>query len=259
MPDRDPKAFDRSRLDSVLTLYGRKPVKEALLDNALDCHALHLADSNRSGGIIDEITHLANARGITVKLHEKKALSRISKNSKQDQGVALDIICPAFNSLEGYLKTSKNAPQRRLLALDGVTNPQNLGMIIRSTTAGNIDGLLLPRKGSAALGPLVIKASVGTIFQAPILTCDELLPALTACREHGANICVLDANAKISLFDYPESGFTIYVLGNETEGVGGGTAKLADTALSIPMRNNVESLNVAVTASLIAFAHYLDK
>jgi 23S rRNA (guanosine2251-2'-O)-methyltransferase len=259
MPDQNVTALDPYIRDRVLTLYGRKPVKEALLNSNLDCHALHLADSNRSGGIIEDISRLAGDRGIPIRWHDKKALSRISKNSKQDQGVALDIICPAFNSLTAYLESIDSGRTQRLLAVDGITNPQNLGMIIRSATAGNIDGLLLPKKGTAGLGPLVIKASVGTIFQAPILTCEELLPALKTCKEQGADICVLDANATTSLFEHSESAFTVYVLGNETEGVAGGTADIADTALSIPMRNNVESLNVAVTASLIAFSTYFDR
>lgn len=75
-------------------------------------------------------------------------------------------------------------------ALDGITNPQNLGMIIRPAAAGAIDGILLPRKGTAALGPLVIKASAGTLYRAPLLLCASLPEALKRCQEHGAQVCV---------------------------------------------------------------------
>lgn len=259
MSESDQVGLDPSFYDRILTVYGRKPVREALLDSTLECHALHLAESNRTGGIVAEICALATSRSIQTKWHERKALSRISKNGKQDQGVALDIICPGFKSLGSYLNDDQHSRGRRLLALDGITNPQNLGMIIRSAAAGNIDGILLPRKGNAALGPLVIKASVGTVFQAPILTCAELLPALKACQNKGAKVCVLDASAQHSLFDHADEGFTVYVLGNETEGVQNSVLDIADTQLSIPMRNDVESLNVAITASLIAFSPYLDK
>ena len=259
MSESSQSEFDPAFYDQVLTVYGRKPVREALLDSSLKCHTLHLADSNRPGGIVAEINELAASRGVDVKWHERKALSRISKNGKQDQGVALDIVCPGFNSLESYLQESGHSGRLRILALDGITNPQNLGMIIRSAAAGAIDGIFIANKGNAALGPLVIKASVGTIFQAPVLTGPELLPGLKACQRAGASVCVLDARAKTSLFDYSGGEFTVYVLGNETEGVSRRVADMADTALSIPMCNGVESLNVAVTASLIAFSSYLDR
>ncbi len=248
----------KSFFDNVLTVYGRKPVLETLQDATLVCHAVHLAHSNRDGGIVAEIKQRAQALGVPVKLHSREELARISKNGKQDQGVAVDVMCPSFRSLEDYLAETAAGP-RRLLALDGINNPQNLGMIIRSAAAGKIDGIILPRKGTAALGPLVIKASAGTLYRAPLLLCQGLPEALKLCREQGAQVCTLEADAPLSLFHYEEQSFCVYVLGNETEGVSTGVKALADAHLSIPMRNGVESLNVAVTASLIAFASYLDR
>jgi len=250
---REKKAF----LDQVLTIYGRKPALEALRDPALECHALHLADSNRSGGIIAELQQLAQQRRVPVHRHSREALARISHNGRQDQGVALDIVCPRFRSLDDYLADITGQDAQRLLALDGITNPQNLGMIIRSAAAGQIDGILWPRKGNAAPGPLVLKASAGTLYRAPVLLCTSLPEALSRCRAHGMEICTLAAGATQSLFDYCPLGHSIFVLGNETSGVTDEVAGLADRALSIPMNNAVESLNVAVTASLIAFAGHL--
>jgi 23S rRNA (guanosine2251-2'-O)-methyltransferase len=259
MPERSDYREKKSFFDRVLTVYGRKPVLETLQDTTLVCHAVHLAHSNREAGIISDIRQCAQKRGVPVKLHSREELARISKNGKQDQGVAVDVVCPSFRSLEDYLAERPSDRPRRLLALDSISNPQNLGMIIRSATAGNIDGIVLARKGTAALGPLVIKASAGTLFRAPVLLCQSLPEALTLCREHGAEICNLEADAPLSLFDYKEQGFCMYVLGNETEGVSTQVRALADTQLSIPMRNGVESLNVAVAASLIAFAPYFDR
>ena len=79
-----------------ITLYGRKPVLEALSDPALSIYRLHMAKSNRPTRIISEILTLAASRKVTVIEHDRLSLSRISKNSRQDQGVALDIICPKF-------------------------------------------------------------------------------------------------------------------------------------------------------------------
>jgi 23S rRNA (guanosine2251-2'-O)-methyltransferase len=92
-----------------LTLYGRKPALEALEDVSLTIHCLHLANSNRPAGIIAQITKEAEDRGITIRYHDRQALSRISKNGKQDQGVALDVVCPNFMSLEAFSRSSGKA------------------------------------------------------------------------------------------------------------------------------------------------------
>ena len=232
---------------------------ETLLDESLECHVLHLAQTNRDSGIITDIIKHAARRNVPVHRHTRKELARISKNGKQDQGIALDVICPNFAVFTQHVTEIRERPNARLLALDAITNPQNLGMIIRSAAAGEVDGILLPRKGCAALGPLVIKASAGTVFRAPIIRCDTLPEALTAYKNAGASICTLEGDSPQSLFDYKEPTLTVYVLGNETEGVSVEASSLADHRLRIPMRNGIESLNVAVAASLIAYAPYFDK
>jgi len=248
----------KSRFDRMLTVYGRNAALESLRNETLNCHAVHLATSNREDGIITEIRQWAENRGVPIKLHSREALARISRNGRQDQGVAVDIQCPSFRSVEDYLAAPADSPQR-ILALDSVTNPQNLGMIIRSATAGSIDGIVVPRKGTAALGPLVIKASAGTIYRAPLLLCQTLPQALRLFREAGAQVCALEAGSPHSLFDHREHNLCVYILGNESDGISAESSGLADISLSIPMRNGVESLNVAVTASLVAFGCYLDR
>ena len=257
MADSDEYTRKKARFSRMLTVYGRKPALEVLLDPSLTCHALHLADNNRDGGIIAELTAQAQRRGVNILWHNRAELARISKNGKQDQGVAVDIACPAFRTLEDFLHRFQQASPLRMLALDGISNPANLGMIIRSATAGLIDGIIWSRRGNAALGPLVIKASAGTLYRAPLVICPELPAALAHCRELGASVCALAASASQSLFAHRPSGHCIYVLGNETEGVSSAVSELADAHVSIPMANGVESLNVAVTASLIAYAGLL--
>jgi 23S rRNA (guanosine2251-2'-O)-methyltransferase len=255
------KAFVRQ----LLTIFGRKPVLEVLQDAALPCYRLHLAESNKPSGIVKDIIDLAQQRKIDIHYHDRQALARISKNGKQDQGVCLDIHCPTHQSyqqfLEHYFKAKsekKHAPTAiRLLALDSITNPQNLGMIIRSACAGNIDGLLIPDKGCAKLDALVIKASAGTLFKAPLLRCENLEKTLQDCQQAGAKVIGLSGQAKQTLADFDETDFVIYVLGNETDGISKPIEQGCDQLVYIPMNNQVESLNVAVTASLLAFRQLL--
>jgi 23S rRNA (guanosine2251-2'-O)-methyltransferase len=260
--ESDSYAGRKAFFDRVLTVYGRKPVLEALRDDQLTCHALHLADSNRSGGVVDQLTALAAQRGVPVRHHSRAELARISRNGRQDQGVALDILCPEFRSAADHSASLLELPPQRLLALDGVSNPQNLGMIVRSAVAGGIDGIIWTRRGNAALGPLVIKASAGTLYRAPMLLGADLVAILEQYRAGGTEVCTLSARARHSLFGYRPTGHCVYVLGNETEGVSPQVERIADRQLSIPMARGVESLNVAVTAGLIAYSSqmpYLDR
>lgn len=126
-------------------------------------------------------------------------------------------------------------------------------MVIRSICASPIDGLLLPAKGCAPLSPLVIKASAGTLFRCPIYRCDSLPSALNEFAAQGVNICTLNSAKGTDIAQHKVQPHTIYVLGNETDGVSEDVNQLANEQLNIPMANGVESLNVAVTAALLAF------
>ena len=240
------KAF----FDKVLTIYGRNAVMEALEDDTVTIHKLHLSKSNKPNEQLQKMEKIASRRSIEVGYHDKASLSRISKNAKQDQGVALDIVLEHFGDEENFLQTNKSY---RIIALDGVTNPQNLGMIIRSCAAGNIDAILLPTKGAAQISPLVIKASVGTLFKMPIIKTGNLAETLKNFQRHEAKVYTLSSHATESYKAMHYTEKTVFVLGNESEGVSPAVEKLSDARIMIPMQRGVESLNVAVTASLLAF------
>jgi len=240
------KAF----FDKVLTIYGRNAVMEALEDEAVTIHKLHLSKSNKDATVLEQMKDIAKRRDIEVAYHDKQSLSRISKNAKQDQGVALDIVLEHFGDEESFMDAHK---AYRIIALDGVTNPQNLGMIIRSCAAGNVDAILLPTKGAAQISPLVIKASAGTLFKMPIIKTTNLAKTLKSFQNEGASLYTLSSHASNSYKEQNYSNKTIFVLGNESEGVSKSVEALCDRSIAIPMQRGVESLNVAVTASLLAF------
>jgi 23S rRNA (guanosine2251-2'-O)-methyltransferase len=239
----DKKAY----FEKIITLYGRNVVIEVLQDSNVEVHKLHLADSNKTDGAIKEILSLAQKRDIEISYHNKNALSRISKNAKQDQGVAIDIISKSYKNAKEISKLTSF----RLIALDGIQNPQNLGMIIRSCAAGYVDGIILPKKSSAKISPLVIKASAGTLFKLPIYFCDSLEDILPALEN--TKIYSLSSHAKNTIYDITPQIKSIFILGNESDGVSKEVQMLCNDSISIPMNRDVESLNVAVTASLIAF------
>ena len=247
MQDSQEYKNKKAYFDKIITLYGRNVVIEVLQDDTINIHKLHLSSSNKSDGAVNTILSLAKKRGIEVVYHDKNALSRISKNAKQDQGVAIDIISNSYQNANEI----KNLKSFRLIALDGIQNPQNLGMIIRSCAAGYVDGIILPKKNSAKISPLVIKASAGTLFRVPIYYCDTLDTILRELSD--TKIYLLSSHAKQSIYDVQKSDKSIFVLGNESDGVSKEIEKLCNDSIAIPMNRGVETLNVAVTASLIAF------
>ncbi len=240
---KEKKAF----FEKIITLYGRNVLIEVLQDKSITIHKLHIATTNKTDGAIKTILSLAKSRKIEVTYHEKNSLSRISKNAKQDQGVAIDIIAKSYQNA----KELQNISQFKLLALDGIQNPQNLGMIIRSCAAGNIDGIILPKKNSAKISPLVIKASAGTLFKLPIYFCNTLEDILPSLKD--TKIYALSSHAINDIYNVSPAKKSIYILGNESDGVSPEIKRLCNNSISIPMQRGVESLNVAVTASLIAF------
>jgi 23S rRNA (guanosine2251-2'-O)-methyltransferase len=240
---KEKKAF----FEKIITLYGRNVVVEILQDNTVEIHKLHMASSNKPDGVIKKIIQLAKARDIQIIHHDKNALSRISKNAKQDQGVAIDIISNSYLNATELTKLTTF----RVIALDGIQNPQNLGMIIRSCAAGNIDGIILPKKNSAKISPLVVKASAGTLFKLPIYFCntlEEILPKLEDTK-----IYALSSHASSSIYNLKRSEKSVFVLGNESDGISPEVQNICNDSISIPMKRDVESLNVAVTAALLAF------
>jgi len=240
----------KSFFDKIITIYGRNAVLEVLEDESMQIHKLHFSDSNRDVAQLDKMVQIAKDREIEIAYHDKKALSRISKNSKQDQGVALDIVLKHALSEDEFLNQNKNF---RVIALDGIHNPQNLGMIIRSCAGGNIDVIIIPTKNSAQITPLVIKASAGTLFKLPIIKSRNFKRTLEKFKDNNSKLFTLSSHVNRSYreIDYPAR--TVFILGNESEGVTKEIEKLSSDSITIPMRRGVESLNVAVTASLLAF------
>ncbi len=241
----------QSNYNQVITVYGQNSVQEALKNQDINCLKIHVDTQRKDKPRIKAIIKYAEARNLPIRFHTPKTLSQISKNARQDQGVALDIRCPSFLEHEVHLKITKI--NTHLVALDGITNPKNVGIVIRSATASGMDGVIYPRDSAPRIGPLVIQSSAGTIFRAPIIKCSKLEDALIKYLDNGFEVIVLNQKSKNSLFDMPAIDKAIYVLGGETTGHSRSTKQLASYTVSIPMENDVESLNVAATASILFY------
>ncbi|RSM49642.1 RNA methyltransferase [Amycolatopsis balhimycina DSM 5908] len=236
--------------DRFLTVYGRKPVLEALADDGLRVDKVILADTARGPGAA-EIQRAAQAAGVPVQRASAHRVKVLAGNGKQDQGVLADVVAPRMRALDAALADRR--PPSRVLLLDGITTPANVGMILRTATAAGLDGVIVPRRGVAALDPLVVKASAGVAFRAPVLRCGSARDAAEMLSEAGYGLYALGASAKTTVFDVDLPQRAAFVLGGETAGVGGEVGELVTEWLSIPMPGEVESLNVSAAAAVLAF------
>lgn len=230
-------------MTGVVRVYGRMPVLEALADPAVTVELVLLARTAR-GDTVDDIVRLAGERGVALKRVAPEKVTRTSGNGRHDQGVVAEVTAQGVVPLSSWLADG-NVP-RHLLLLDGVTNPSNVGMIVRTATAAGLDGVVLPDAGSPDVGPLVVKASAGVAFRATILSAATPAEALRLLADLPS--VGLRAGAP-SLFDTPLPERAVWVLGSEHDGV----TVACDQWRSVPMANSVESLNVAITAAIVAY------
>lgn len=236
--------------DRFLTVYGRKPVLEALADTSLDIDKVIIADSARGSSLAD-IRKAAQVRSIPVTSASAHRVKVLAGNGKQDQGVLADVVAPHMRPLTAALAESPRP--RRLLLLDGITTQANVGMILRTATAAGIEGIVVPRKGVASLDPLVVKASAGVAFRAPVLRCATAAEAAAELAEAGYPLYALGAQAATGLFDADLPASAAFVLGAETVGVSEEVSALVSEWLSIPLHGGVESLNVSAAAAVLCF------
>ncbi|MFL6144460.1 MAG: TrmH family RNA methyltransferase [Labedaea sp.] len=234
--------------DRFVTVFGRKPVLEALTDPALTVDKVIVAEGSR-GGSMREILDAAARRGVPVSSASAHRVKVLAGNGKQDQGVLADVVAPRMRRLADAL----GARPARVLLLDGITTPANVGMILRTATAAGVEGIVVPRRGVAGIDPLVIKASAGIAFHAPVLRCATAAEAAGLLRSAGYPLYALDAGARSSIFTARLAVPAAFVLGSETAGVSDEVRALVTGWLSIPMAGGVESLNVSSAAAVLCF------
>jgi 23S rRNA (guanosine2251-2'-O)-methyltransferase len=163
-------------------------------------------------------------------------------------GVAIDVIIDSYKSAKIiYDDFQENF---KFLALDGVNNPQNLGMIIRAVAASKVDAIILG-ESCTKISPLVMKSSAGTLFKLPIYHTKNLANTLKGFSN--TKIYSLSSHALLDIKDIKKYHKEIFVLGNESSGVSELVESTCNESIKIDMNRGVESLNVAITAAIISF------
>jgi 23S rRNA (guanosine2251-2'-O)-methyltransferase len=229
---------------------GPHACEEALVRGEL--HTLWIAPA--AWGRVARLVSDARAGGVVIRREPMEGLDRRAQGLRH-QGVLGEggaFAYAAFEDLVEALRTRGNGAL--LLALDGVTDPHNLGAVLRSAAGAGVDGVILPERRSAAVNETVVRASAGTAGRVPVCRVVNLGRALDDLKEAGAWIYGLAAGeGSRSYLGEAFDRSTVLVLGAEGEGLHAKIRERCDGLLHIPMPGGIESLNVSAAAAVALF------
>jgi 23S rRNA (guanosine2251-2'-O)-methyltransferase len=232
---------------------GRQAVRELLRARRRTVHSVTVAESTERNGLLDEIISLAGEDGVPVR---RVARDRIEAMALTDapQGV----IAAAAPLVDVELATlvarrSGGAPPF-LVVLDGVTDPHNVGAVMRSALSAGATGLVVARHRAAHLGPTAVKAASGAAEWLPVAVVAGIPNALAELKEAGVWTVGLDADGTVSVWDLEVATEPLaLVLGAEGDGLSRLTRQRCELIASVPMQGPLASLNVSAAAALGCF------
>ncbi len=205
-------------------------------------------------GRVGKLREAARAAGAVIHREPMEALDRRAQGQRH-QGVLGEGAAFAYTDLSVLLEAVREKGAAALvLALDGVTDPHNLGAVLRSAAPAGVDGVVLPERRSAQVNESVVRASAGTAGRVPVARVVNLGRALDELKDAGGWLYGLAAGeGSVSYLEEPFDRATVLVMGAEGEGLHQKIAERCDRLLRIPMPGQVESLNVSAAAAVALF------
>jgi 23S rRNA (guanosine2251-2'-O)-methyltransferase len=206
-----------------------------------------------ASGKLAELAKALAARGVPIERVARGDLDRLTDGGVH-QGIVVEVAAAAEFTIGDFEQlVVDRARALRLLVLDGVEDPRNLGACLRTADAAGIDAVVVPRDHSAKLTPAAVKTSTGAAETVPVYRAPNLAQALRWLKEAGVWVVGADAEASQSLYETKLAPPVAMVLGGEGRGVRRLTRDLCDELLYIPMSGSVESLNVSVATGIVLF------
>jgi 23S rRNA (guanosine2251-2'-O)-methyltransferase len=243
-----PKRGLLTDVDEVVA--GRNPVVEALRAH-VPARTLVIAHALDHDDRVAEALTTAAAQQVPVREAGKTELDRLTQGAVH-QGLALIVAPYDYAHPDDLLRRALQQPEPPLLvALDGVTDPRNLGAIVRSASAFGAHGVVVPERRAAGLTAAAWKASAGTAARVPVARATNLVRTLKSYADAGVSIVGLAAEGELSLDDLELATEPIcVVVGSEGKGLGRLVGETCDVLVRIPMANDTESLNASVAAAV---------
>jgi len=193
------------------------------------------------------------SKGVLIEEVSWNRLSQLTYGASH-QGVALQLACSKTISLEKLIDFSKNNCSNPILgALDGITDPHNVGAIIRSAEAFDCKGLIIPQRRSAGLTGTVAKVAAGALEHLHVSRVVNLNRALEELKKNGFLVVGLTGDGQISISNFQEKAPLVVVVGSEDKGISLLTQKKCDFILHISLKGKTSSLNASVAAAISLF------
>jgi 23S rRNA (guanosine2251-2'-O)-methyltransferase len=232
---------------------GRQAVRELLIARSRKIREIWISNDIDKSDIIDDIVELAHASNVTVLDVPRRKLESQAR-SEAPQGV-LAFATPLREADFDQLISTRDGNIPFLVAVDGVTDPGNLGALLRCCDGAGVSGVILPKHRAVHVTPTVAKTSAGAVEYVPMTVVSGLPNAITQMRSKGIWVVGLDDASDKTLFDLGNlaSEPICMVLGAEGAGLSRLVRERCDMVVSIPMSGQVSSLNVSAAAALAVY------
>ena len=198
------------------------------------------------------VKDLAKKSKINSELVDSKKIDQLAGHSKH-QGFAAEISNLGFLSEKDIIPRLKNLTTSRVLILDSIQDPRNLGACLRSALAFEFDAVIINKDGSSPINEYVFKTSVGAILNLNIFYVTNLSRSINTLKDIGFWVLGLDGHGEGSIFSEKFSSKTAVVLGSEGSGIRKLVKENCDHLIKIPISKKVESLNISVAAGIIMY------
>jgi 23S rRNA (guanosine2251-2'-O)-methyltransferase len=250
--DRRPQARGARKGDSPETIAGRNSVVEALRAG-IPANVLYVA-RGETDPRTREAMQLAADHGIRVLEAGRTELDRMTDHAVH-QGIALQVPEYQYPHTNDLLGRATNGDRPALIvALDGITDPRNLGAVARSAAAFGAHGMLVPERRAAGVTAGAWKTSAGALTRVPVARATNLTRALEEYKKAGLFVIGLDAGAEQTVADVDlASGPVVLVVGSEDKGLSRLVTQTCDAVVRIPMSATTESLNAGVAAGIALY------
>ena len=193
------------------------------------------------------------SKGVLIEEVSWNRLSQLTSGASH-QGVALQLASSKTISLEKLIEFSKNnSTYPIILALDGITDPHNVGAIIRSAEAFDCKGIIIPQRRSAGLTGTVAKVAAGALEHLPVSRVVNLNRALEVLKNNGFLVVGLSGDGQLSISKFREKTPLVVIVGSEDKGISLLTQKKCDFLIRIPLKGKASSLNASVAAAISLF------
>lgn len=240
------KYEENGRDEFILT--GRNPIREALKNNR-SIEKLMVQKGELSGSAI-EIVQTAKDKKIMIQIVEK---SRLDEIAPRHQGLIAFASAYQYSTIEDMIHLAANRHEPPfLILLDGITDPHNLGAIIRSAECSGAHGVIVPQHRNVGLTPAAVKASAGAIEYIPVAKVNNINRTIEELKKKNIWVYAVTMNGK----DYEEINFdggTALVIGAEGAGISKLTEEKCDLSISLPMKGHLDSLNASVAAGIMMY------